>query len=256
MKLKDKLSAPMLAAIGAGVFVVLLALAYLFASGLLHKRDTGIELSSAGTTPIVNEDSQLMTAQSVADVEIGTQNAKQVIASLTRPEHYSCEIENTLYYQGGSSVLYCRQYVLGGAVRTDTLTSAGSVQSTLLRDGDTVYAWNVGENQAYQGLWGDFTDDAAAMLPTYEDVLAENVALTAAGRENIDYDPCIRVEFEQNGYRCVYHISAATGLLKQAAFYSGDTLARLVKVNDLATDAPDDTYFKLPNGQSILGENH
>ena len=247
----------MMAAIGAGIFVVLLTLAYLFASGLLHKRDTGIVLNnSGGATPIVNSDSQLLTAQSVADVEIGPQNAKQVIASLVRPESYSCKIENTLYYSGGASTLQCRQYVRDGAVRTDTLTTAGSVQSTLLRHWNTVYAWNIGESQAFVGQWGDFTDDAAAMLPTYEDVLPDSVTLTAASREYIDYDPCIRVEFEQEGYRCVYHISAATGLLKQAAFYSGDALTRLVTVSELTTDTPDDDYFKLPDGQSILGENN
>ena len=43
------------------------------------------------------------------------------------------------------------------------------------------------------------------------------------------------VEFEQGGYRCVYYISAASGLLKAASFYSGDTLVRQVTVSELKT---------------------
>ena len=86
MKMKKKLSAPLIAAIGAGAFVALLALAYLLASGLLHERDTGIVLSD-GTqnAPVVSSGSQMLTAQSVADIEIGPVNAQKVVASLVRP---------------------------------------------------------------------------------------------------------------------------------------------------------------------------
>ena len=257
MKMKKKLSAPLIAAIGAGVFVALLALAYLFASGLLHERDTGIVLSD-GTqnAPVVSSGSQMLTAQSVADIEIGPVNAQKVVASLVRPTAYSCSIQNTLYYAGGSSTLSCRQYVKDGVVRTDTLQASGSVESTLLRRGDTVYAWENGASSAYEGNWGDFTDDAAAMLPTYEDVLGEEVRLLDAGRQDMDYEPCIRVEFEQGGYRCVYYISAASGLLKAASFYSGDTLVRQVTVSELKTEAPEDQVFDLPDGRSALGETH
>ena len=44
MKPHKNISAPMLAAIGAGVLVGLLFLSYVLSSGLLHARDTGITL--------------------------------------------------------------------------------------------------------------------------------------------------------------------------------------------------------------------
>ena len=255
MKPHKNLSAPMIAAIGAGVLVGLLVLSFVLSSGLLHRRDTGIVLPDGNAdAPIVSQGSYMLTAQSVADVEIGTENAQSVIASLTRPEAYSCTIENTLYYDGGSSALRCRRYARDGIVRTDTLAENGTVQSTLLRDGDSAYAWNAGDNTAYQGVWGDFTDDAAAMLPTYEDVLAEGVQLLDAGRQDVDYEPCIMVAFEQGGYRCVYYVSAATGLLKTASFYSGDKLTRQVTVSNLQTEAPGEILFSLPDGTSLLGD--
>ena len=118
MKPHKSPSTPMLAAIGAAVLVGLLFLSYVLSSGMLHRKDTGIVLQS-GTenAPTVSSGSQLLTAQSVADVTIGPDNAQKVIASLTRPEAYSCVIENTLYYSGGSATLRCRQYMLDGMVR-------------------------------------------------------------------------------------------------------------------------------------------
>ena len=255
MRPLKNLSAPMTAAIGAGVLVALLVMSYVLSSGVLYQRDTGITLPQASAdAPAVSQGSTMLTAQSVADVEIGTHNAQSVIASLTRPAAYSCTIENTLYYDGGSSVLRCRRYVRDGLVRTDTLNEVGGVQSTLLRDGEIAYAWNANAHTAYRGAWGDFSDDAAAMLPTYEDVLDEGVELLAAARQDVEYEPCVTVTFEQGGYRCVYAVSAATGLLKTASFYSGDTLTRQVIVASLQIEAPDEALFTLPDETSLLGE--
>lgn len=255
MKPDKNISAPMLAAIGAGVLVGLLFLSYVLSSGSLREHDTGIILPDGDTdAPVVSQGSHMLTAQSVADVEIGTHNAQTVIASLKRPAEYSCFIQNTLYYEGGSSTLRCRRYAQDALVRTDTISETGAVQSTLVRDGETVYAWNAGDNAAYQGKWGDFTDDAAAMLPTYEDVLGEGIELISAGRQDLDFEPCIMVEFMQDGYRCVYYVSAATGLMKAASFYSGDTLTRQVTVSNLQTGTLDESLFTLPDGTSLLGE--
>lgn len=255
MKPHKSLSTPMIAAIGAAVLVGLLFLSYLLSSGALHRRDTGILLQGgAENTPTVSSGSQLLTAQSVADVTIGTDNAQKVIASLKRPDVYSCTIENALYYDGSSSTLRCHQYMRDNIVRTDRLSESGSVQSTLMHAGDIAYTWENGSTTFYQGTWGDFSDDAAAMLPTYEDVLDENIILSSAGRQNIDNEPCIMVEFEQNGYRCVYYVSAASGLLKKASFYHGDVLVRQVTVSNLKTELPDEELFILPNGQRLLGE--
>ena len=91
----------MLAAIGAAVLVGLLFLSYVLSSGLLHRKDTGIVLQSgAENAPAVSSGSQLLTAQSVADVTIGPDKAQKVIASLTRPEAYHYVMENSLFYSG------------------------------------------------------------------------------------------------------------------------------------------------------------
>ena len=177
----------MAAAICAGVLVSLLFLSYIMSSGLLHRRDTGITLPTGeADTPGVTADSQLLTAQSVADVDITTDNVQHVIASLTRPEAYSCTIENKLYYTGGSSALRCRRYVRDGVIRTDTLTESGAGRSSIIRRGDIIYSWNADSSAVYEGRAGSFSDDASAMLPTYEDVLAAGVTPLSAGRTSTD----------------------------------------------------------------------
>lgn len=248
-------STPLLASLGAAVLVIILFLSFLFSSGLLRQRRTGAQIpSGVDTDPLPAENGQMLTAQSVAEVEITAQNAQKVVASLLRPEQYSCRISNTLCYDGGSSTMYCRRYAYGSAVRTDTVTADDKVLSTLLRAGEDVYAWNEGDTEAYRGVWGNFTDDAAAMLPTYEDVLDDGVSVLSASRQDVENDPCIRIAFEQGGYRCIYDISAASGLLKNASFYYGETLQRQVAVTELKTDRPDQDVFTLPGGVSVLGE--
>jgi len=253
-RLSKRLSAPLLAALGAAVLVALLFLSYALSAGLLREHDISILLPEGmETVPVVSADSQLLTVQNAADIAIGKGNAKRVIASLTRPAAYSCKIENILHYNGQTTTLYCTQYVQNGVERVDTTDASGNVRNTLLYAGETVYAWNRGESRLYEGKKGNFNDDAAAMLPTYEDVLDETVTLAEAERHDIDYEPCIRAAFDRDGYRCVYYISIATGLLKSASFYQEGVVVRQVMVRDLRTGPPDEAVFTLPSGQSVLG---
>ena len=80
------------------------------------------------------------------------------------------------------------------------------------------------------------------------------VQLYASGRVRDAIKPCIIVSFDLDGYRCAYSVSASSGLLKSASFYSGDTLTRSVSVSGLSTEAPDKVYFTLPGGKTLLGE--
>lgn len=247
-------SAPLAASIGAGLLLLLLFLSYLFSSGLLNERD-GIMLSTIdeNETALMPIGSAL-TAQSVADVTITAQNARNVIASLSRPAHYSCKVENALHYSGGSSMQRTRCYVRDGVVRIDTVSENDEVQSSIIHAGDDVYAWEATDNMPYHGAWGDFSDEAAAMMPSYADVLADGIVVSEASRVDIDDEPCIRVIFEQGGYRCAYAVSAVSGLLREASFYSGDTLVRQTVVSELSTVQPEESIFTLPYGRSLLGE--
>ena len=130
------------------------------------------------------------------------------------------------------------RYVQDNAERVDTVEADGAIRTSVLHTAETAYVWNAGNARVYEGKWGDFNADAAAMLPTYEDILSDSVVLLEAGRDDTVLEPCIRVVFEQQDYQCIYYISAATGLLQSASFYKNGQ--------------PDPTVFALPNGYSIL----
>lgn len=228
---------------------------YMLSAGLMNKRE-GITLpSTVKNAPIVSSAEPVFTTQSVADIPITAQNVLSVIASLKRLDAYSCQIENTLYYDNEESTsLYCRQYVRGNTVRIDMVSAVGSIQSTLLRKGTRFYAWMPGDGTPYEGRWGEFNDDAAAMLPTYEELLSgqPEIEILSANSTMIENEPYIQVEAKQAGYRFVYAISTVTGLLQQAAYYDEtDTLRRLVQITELDTTPPADTIFMLPDGTQI-----
>jgi len=242
-----------LAAGGATAIILILFSSYALSSGAAKNIDIVFpeETESSFT---VSSGSRLLTTQSVADVTIDIGNVKRVIASLVRPTSYYCQITNTLYYTGGSSTLYCIRYVQNDAERVDTIEADGAVRSSLLHTNETVYAWDAGNSRVYEGKWGDFNKDAAAMLPTYEDILDDTIVLLEAGRDDTVLEPCIRVVFEKDDYQCIYYISAAAGLLQSASFYKNDRLVRQVTVTERHIEPPDPTVFALPNGHSILEE--
>ncbi len=246
MKKKFRLSAPWISAIVAALFVCVIFMIFLLPSGPFGKRGTGIVLpEGTENTPADANGSRLLTIQSVADVIISTENAKNVIASLKRPDAYSCKIENKLYYEGGASVLYCTQYIKGDAERVDTTDSLGEVQSTILKLEDKIYSWEPGNKEAYEGSWGDFSNDDAAMLPSYEDVLKDEITLSEAERKDLGQEPCVRVAFEDSGYVCEYYISLSTGLLKSAEYKKNGKPARETYVKSLKLEAPEDNLFQL-----------
>ncbi len=245
MKKKFRLSAPWISAIVAALFVGVIFLIFLLPSGPFGKRGTGIVLpEGTENTPVDANGSRLFTIQSIADVNISTENAKTVIASLTRPNAYSCKIENKLFYEGGSSVLYCTQYINGNAERVDTTDALGKIQNTVLKLEDKIYSWEPGNSKAYEGLWGNFSSDDAAMLPTYEDVLKDQITLAEAERKDLGHEPCIRVAFEDSGYVCEYYISLSTGLLKSATYKKDGNPVRETYVKSIRLEAPEDKLFQ------------
>lgn len=182
-----------LAAGGATAIVLILFSSYVLSSSM--KQDIHIIFPEETESSLtVSAGSQLLTTQNVADVTINVDNVKRVIASLARPTAYSCQIANTLYYTGGSSTLYCMRYVQGDAERVDAIEADGAIRSSFLHTNETVYSWDAGNNRVYEGKWGDFNGDAAAMLPTYEDILSDSAVLLEAGRDDTVLEPCIRVE--------------------------------------------------------------
>lgn len=250
--MKFKVTTPLLAALGALVLVGTLFLSFYLSTSAYRSDGTGIVLpSEQDAEPVVTQDDAL-DERMLKNIEITTDNVQKVIATLSRPAAYSYQVSNTLFYTDRQHTLLCQQNVLADKQRTDTLSDDGEIIQTTLRIGDQFYAWKPDSTQYFSGKNGGFSDDSAAMLPTYETVLAlDKQALTEAGMVNLEYIPCIYVGMLQQNYRSIYYISTITGMLVRADFYKDDALVRQCVVSNFTEEIPEESLFQLPDGAAI-----
>lgn len=256
--MKPKMTTPLLAAIGAMVMVGTLFLSFYVSTSAYRAEGTGIVLPTEDDgMPVADTTVEQKEDDGINGVTITLDSVQKVIASLSRPSSYSCTIQNTVFYGSKSSTVLRRQTVRDGVCRTDELTSSGSILRSTILTGNFFYAWQNGSDTYYKGAAGAFSDDAAAMLPTYETVLSlPRSDLSNVSSDNLDYEPCIVVS-AKNGtndtYHSVYYISTVTGLLKRADIFEGKQLLRRCAVTAISVHEPDISAFRLPGGQLVEG---
>ncbi len=253
--MRQKLTTPMLASIGALGLVCALFLSFYLSTGAYRSGGTGIVLPSEAQENLLSDALEVAPNIQLAEaIQVTPENVQQMIAALQRPAAYSYVVKSIVYAGQQSRSTVYRQSAKQSVCRTDALNAAGGIVNTILRSKDTIYAWSAGEATYYTGKSGNFSDDDAATLPTYETVLAvsaENIA--AAQLINVQYEPCIRVTVTQADYRMIYDISTISGLLYHAAVYQGDVLARTCQIEQISIQEPEDTIFQLLDGTSLLG---
>lgn len=253
--MKPKMTMPMLASIGAMIMVGTLFLSFYISTSAYRAEGTEIVLSSEDDSALVADTPIQQVDDGINGVEITPDNVQQVIMSLARPYNYSFTVQNTVYYGQKSSTVSRRQTVRGGVCRTDELSASGGILRSIIRSGNNIYAWQTGSNTYYKGVVGSFSDDEAAMIPTYETVVSRPKAtLSEVGMENIDYEPCIVVSAkDDDSYHSVYYISTVTGLLKRVDIFEGEHLIRQCEMTSISTVESDTLVFTLPNGTLVEG---
>lgn len=243
---------PLMAAAGASLLVMLLGAGYLLSAGILYPRRVGIapiDRTAATVERVVS--AGRLTTSNATEISIDVDNVKQVVATLARPTRYRQQINNTLYYAGGSTTLHCEQTCLVGLMRIDRLSAAGAVESTLVRAGERAYAWRAASDTVYEGSWGAFSEDALAMLPSYEDVLQDTAKVEHASLQTIAGEPCIVVTYAVHEFVRTDTISTITGLLTRAVFTEGEQVVREVQVQPVVPTTPLTDTIILPNGVTL-----
>ncbi len=254
--MRQKLTTPMLASIGAMGLVGALFLSFYLSTGAFRSGGTGIVLPTEAQENLLNDAVEVTPNLHLAEqIQVTPKNVQQMIATLQRPAAYRYVVKSIVYADDLNRSTVYRQSAKQGVCRTDTLNAAGGTVNTVLRSGDTIYAWSAGETAYYTGKNGDFSDDDTAALPTYETVLAlPTESIAAAQLVNVQYEPCIRVAVTEEGYRMLYDISTISGLLYHAEIYEGDVLVRTCQMEQISMTASDDALFVLPDGNALLGE--
>lgn len=249
--MKQRLSLPLIAAIVAALIVGMLMLSYLLSTNFYGTGSEPPPLSA----PSAQEDDGTLGAQAVTGVVITPENVQAVIAVLARAPGYTQTVSSTLYYNGTSSTQTVNQYVLGDVCRTDVLHAGGAVAECYLRAGESFYAWENGSTSVFRGAAGDFSADSMAMLPDWQTVTALPAeSITAAESAAVDGEPTLCVSTEQGSKTAEYEISAISGLLRAARYYTDGELTREIRVSGVSMDEPDRARFTLPSGTSVLAE--
>lgn len=255
----NKQKTALIAAMCAFVMVITLVLSFVLSSNFFQNDESAIVLPSQ----INSDDTELgetvdfaaENARKIAQVEITPDNVQQVIASLSRPDSYSCLVSNTLYWDGGSSTLQCKQYVRQTASRVEQLRSSGEVDFVVLQYNGSIYAWDAGSSTYYSGQAGSFTPAQAAMLPTYETVCALPAEqIQQADLLDVSGQPMVRVVAWQDGRTAEYMISTVTGLLYRAVFTEEGVQTQSIQTSVLSLTQQKDNLFTLPGMEHTVFE--
>lgn len=250
----NKQKTALIAALCACIMVATLGLSFVLSSNLFSTGESAIILPSEMEGGEVSTEDDVLAQENkkkIEQVSISPGNVQAVIASLVRPEAYSCAITNTLYWDGGSGSLYCRQYARNGAYRMETLDAAGEIVRVQLQYNGHIYAWDAGSTTYYSGQAGNFTPEEAAMIPTYETICELPVEqIQQAELIERSGQPMIRVVAEQDDRMVEYVISTATGLLYSAVFSEQGDQTQTLQTSVLSLASSADNLFTLP------GMNH
>ncbi len=255
----NKQKTALIAALCAFVMIVTLVLSFVLSSNLFQNDEPAIVLPSQ----ISSDDTELgetvdfaeENARKITQIEIRPDNVQQVIASLSRPDSYSCVVSNTLYWDGGNSTLQCKQYVRQTASRVELLRASGEVDSVVLQYDGHIYAWDAGSSTYYSGQAGSFTPAETAMLPTYETVCAlPKEQIQQAELLDVSGQPMIRVVAWQDGRTVEYTISTVTGLLHSAVFTEEGVQTQSIQISVLSLTQQKDNLFTLPEMEDTVFE--
>lgn len=259
---QNKQKTALIAALCAAVMVGMLVLSFVLSSNLFQDNNASViqlpsQAENGGLATDQTMDIAKENLRKIEQIAIDTGNVQAVIAALSRPAAYTLEVTNTLYWNGGSRDLRCRQYVLQHAYRTETLNVQGAVQQVSLEYAGSFYAWDSGSSTYYSGRAGMLTPDETAMLPNYETVckLAPEQVVEAALTE-IDGQPMIRVLANEGTRTAVYVISTATGLLYRADFSHNGKPTQTVQTKLTALSAEENLFFLPGSTQPVFGHNH
>lgn len=172
----------------------------------------------------------------LSEVEINTDNFKEVISSLSRPESYSMTVSNTLYAYDKQMSFLTYINVSGSNI----LAQKDDLKYLILNNQLSVEQG--GEIKQVNML--DLTRDNIIGIPTYEDVI-ELESVEKASLHTINNEQVIVITAQENDLTNRYYISLATGMLTSYEVISGDKVLRLVMVKDLKIGEQDLEIFKL-----------
>jgi hypothetical protein len=249
----------MLAAALGGVLLIALIAGISAMFSLLSRNRREFALPDAQDASALRTEGAGNEAQSeIQRVRVTTDNVRDVIGSLLRPESYSRDIMIESFWEGGNAVRNISVAVMGGVSSMRSMSGDGV--KNIIVTSDKLYIWYNGDAAPYEGprySSGDArrTADEYQMLMTYEDISdLDDADVTDAGYVEYGGSRCIFVEFRAGafGYITRCYISPELGLIMGAEEYDGDALIYKMTTGVCSIGEQDESAFILPDGSSAL----
>lgn len=247
------------------LLIVLVMIVAMFSSFGLNffpgdRHEIMLPSSSASAQPGVESDPAAVG--NYTPVVVTTENIKNVVSTLGRPENYYRTI--TLEVSTGENGMgnaYAQVWVVGDWTRVEVSKAFQPMgtQYTIVHFGEdadegTLYRW-YGDSSSYKS-WPvqENAPDLAQHLPTYEDVLAlDQERIVDAGFVEWNSIPTVYVEtsVDELGYLERYWISVDNGLLVGAETLKGEQTVFRMRATD-TTLFQQEVDLSLPDGTVLF----
>lgn len=248
------------------VFVVVIALvlvvALLYSFGLnLFSETPQLELADPNAVESMEPGATSSGEGAGLIVELAPSTVQSIVASLSRYESYSRTLSVT--YSWGddeSETITAQVWEDSGWKRTEVTLASGVTENSIWNE-DHLWIWyDDGSSESalhiYEGSAAALSSDLLQRLPTYEDVLEQEMShITAADYVEYDGQPSIYIEVEHQelGYLYRYWISETSGLLMAAETEKSGVLVYQMTSNEvLSPFVGSDETFELPNGTVLF----
>ena len=215
---------------------------------------TGIVLPVHSGTPPEDTSAHITFAPDAnayaRDIQLTAENARDVIATLSRPEAYSCRIVSTVY-SGDRHISSTTELVKdGGHYRLTRTDYYGQSVNYIIGDSFT-YVWRDADYRIYRTA--EFSQDVLSGVPTYEDMLALNAKeFLSVSQVRYDNQLCLYAEYVDGKHTEKRWISLDTGLLIYAQTYKDGQIIYSMGLSQVIYNSIPDNAFTLPDGTVLF----
>ena len=180
--------------------------------------------------------------------KVTPETVQAVVATLSRPDGYSRQLEITSSWLGGEAAWQVQVWHKGADTRIRITPEAESEpeKDVLILDREILIRYGDDERVFRSTAGSPALTDALQLIPSYEDVLA----LEPGQIEEADYVEqdgtwyiLVAAREEPTGYLLRCYVSIETGLLEAAERLDGDTVIYGMRAQQADLAAPEDEVF-------------
>lgn len=238
--MKGRTSRPAYTAAAIIIVVAVVIFFVVFTDNGQYRKPSTITLPDIGSEEEISGDTEFPSEDSpeAHKVEVNRDNILSIVRAIKRPDKYYMELETSVYYSGRSLTTEIRHWVNGGQSVTRSVKAGNTTPVYVMRTEDTVKIWYENSEEFYQTSAANYSDDDAAGIMTYEDVLTTKDRIVSAQYAEQNGCQCIYIETEDDelSYRKEYYVDVDRGLLVSAKTYKESELIYSMDVSVIDED--------------------